>query len=294
MATNVNENEKGLVPDFALPSDISGWAELVKEDHTAAICAAKGYLVTIEQERKLEKSQWDPTRVLGCGRNAHPEIPVRANWPGAFAGARRHHEAIVGIKATEHGAKRPISPEEASGSRRVLPRQARRIDREAYKSAQRSNSDDSNGVRFTPTFSEAFYMTVTDGVLRSRAGAQIRAILEVKRNFSRLLISQDNDEVYLTLASDQAQYRDYLKDAAAAPSEAHETFLYMRSYGPWTIDEPQHLKHLMAAISAFFSLRQYRTISIYIVEHQCEGTDFQREFRPQVSQVRSRATSKQE
>jgi hypothetical protein len=37
-------------------------------------------------------------------------------------------------------------------------------------------------VRFTLTSSEASYTTITAGVVRSRPAAQIRAILEVKRN----------------------------------------------------------------------------------------------------------------
>jgi hypothetical protein len=38
--------------------------------------------------------------------------------------------------------------------------------------------------RFTPTFSEASYTAIIDGVVRSRSEKQIRAILEVKRDSS--------------------------------------------------------------------------------------------------------------
>lgn len=58
-------------------------------------------------------------------------------WPGACEPIRRHHETILGAKATEmHGVKRSISTEEASGTRRVLPRQARDIERDSYKRAR--------------------------------------------------------------------------------------------------------------------------------------------------------------
>jgi hypothetical protein len=56
--------------------------------------------------------------------------------------------------------------------------------------------------------------------------------------------------MYLTLASHQPEYREYLENAAAAPSRARETFLYMRSYGPWSID-PRYLQDLMITVSAF-------------------------------------------
>ncbi|OQD64837.1 hypothetical protein PENPOL_c007G05098 [Penicillium polonicum] len=60
----------------------------------------------------------------------------------------------------------------------------------------------------------------------------------------RLLVSQDNHEIYLTIADYDNQYLAYLKngDESCGPS------LKMQTYGPWNIAHPSHMERLALII----------------------------------------------
>lgn len=60
----------------------------------------------------------------------------------------------------------------------------------------------------------------------------------------RLLVSQDNHEIFLTIAAYDHGYLAYLKngDASCGPS------LKMQTYGPWSIAHPSHMEDLAMII----------------------------------------------
>lgn len=61
---------------------------------------------------------------------------------------------------------------------------------------------------------------------------------------SRLLVSQDNHEIFLTIADYDHRYLAYLKngDTSRGP------LLKMQTYGPWNIAHPTHMKDLAMII----------------------------------------------
>jgi hypothetical protein len=70
------------------------------------------------------------------------------------------------------------------------------------------------------------------------------------KSHSRLLVSQDRHEIYLTFASCDATYINYLKDKKAQPGG----YLTMKTYGPWVIDDARSMKHFATIVVAITML----------------------------------------
>lgn len=66
------------------------------------------------------------------------------------------------------------------------------------------------------------------------------------------MISQDRDEIYITLARYPPEYVDYLK-GRLTPSRpgSPQPFLTLMEYGPWIIESPSHMRHFAEVIIAF-------------------------------------------
>ncbi|CAI7653386.1 unnamed protein product [Penicillium viridicatum] len=60
----------------------------------------------------------------------------------------------------------------------------------------------------------------------------------------RLLVSQDNHEIFLTIAGYDHQYLAYLKNGDASS----DPWLTMQTYGPWSIAHPSHMENLATII----------------------------------------------
>ena len=68
--------------------------------------------------------------------------------------------------------------------------------------------------------------------------------------YRRLLISQDNCEIYLTFAEYDTTYVEYLRDAK--PSQCGtRSFMVMNEFGPWDTNNCRHMKHLSRIVLAF-------------------------------------------
>ncbi|KAJ5920350.1 hypothetical protein N7516_011208 [Penicillium verrucosum] len=63
----------------------------------------------------------------------------------------------------------------------------------------------------------------------------------------RLLVSQDNHEIFLTIANYDSRYLAYLKNEET-PLGSDGPFLRMNTYGPWNIGYPTHMKELATFI----------------------------------------------
>lgn len=72
---------------------------------------------------------------------------------------------------------------------------------------------------------------------------------------SRLLISQDCFEIYLTVASYDSDYVKYLQGNEQA-TLGEPSFMIMKQYGPWDIKNYRHMDQLGALILAF-TLQQF-------------------------------------
>ena len=60
----------------------------------------------------------------------------------------------------------------------------------------------------------------------------------------RLLVSQDNHEIFLTIAGYDDGYLAYLKNGDASSDPR----LTMQTYGPWSITHPSHMENLATII----------------------------------------------
>lgn len=60
------------------------------------------------------------------------------------------------------------------------------------------------------------------------------------------MVSQDRNEIYLTLSTLDRHYRKYLANGART-----ERFLELHQYGPWRIDNADHMEDLAGIILAF-------------------------------------------
>ncbi|GFF40016.1 hypothetical protein IFM46972_06079 [Aspergillus udagawae] len=74
-----------------------------------------------------------------------------------------------------------------------------------------------------------------------------RAGRKVPLDNQRLLVSQDRHEIYLTWASYNASYVDYLEDKEPTAN----TFLVMQEIGPFDIREHKHMRKLALYIGCF-------------------------------------------
>lgn len=69
---------------------------------------------------------------------------------------------------------------------------------------------------------------------------------------SRLLVSQDRHQIFLTLAQFDADYVDYICDnTAASMPPTQPSFLQMREYGPFDTVIDSHMKSLGRVLLAF-------------------------------------------
>lgn len=69
------------------------------------------------------------------------------------------------------------------------------------------------------------------------------------RLYSRVLISQDRDEIFITLAEYKDQYLDYLRGKPATD----EAFLRMWLFGPYRIKSAHHMESFGSEISELLS-----------------------------------------
>lgn len=65
-------------------------------------------------------------------------------------------------------------------------------------------------------------------------------------DFSRLLISQDKDEVCLTFGTYDADYLNYLRD----PKAKNKGFLKMKACGPWDVSNHFEMETLAQVLVA--------------------------------------------
>ncbi|KAF5233430.1 hypothetical protein FANTH_12546 [Fusarium anthophilum] len=61
--------------------------------------------------------------------------------------------------------------------------------------------------------------------------------------FTRLLVSQDHGEIYLIIASFNAEYVEYIC-ARSVRRATKDSFLEMNEYGPFFVKDPKHMKQL--------------------------------------------------
>lgn len=69
---------------------------------------------------------------------------------------------------------------------------------------------------------------------------------------SRLLISQDDDQVWLTFAEYDKEYEDYIRNIPPMRRKKSKkrSFLTMCEHGPWDIDNPEMMRQLGSLILA--------------------------------------------
>ncbi|CAG8359254.1 unnamed protein product [Penicillium salamii] len=68
----------------------------------------------------------------------------------------------------------------------------------------------------------------------------------------RIIVSQANSEIYITMANYDQDYLDYLQGQSdPRRNDSPESFLRMTEYGPWRIDNRSNMHHLAQAIMAF-------------------------------------------
>ncbi|MCJ1425759.1 hypothetical protein MMC29_003659 [Sticta canariensis] len=68
--------------------------------------------------------------------------------------------------------------------------------------------------------------------------------------FRRLLISQDSEEIYLTVAECDSAYLSYLIDDEQS-AVGEPSFMTMKQYGPWRTKNHHHMEHLGPLVLAF-------------------------------------------
>lgn len=83
----------------------------------------------------------------------------------------------------------------------------------------------------------------------------------------RILISQDRDEIFVTIASYSAEYVQFLRGTGAA----HQDFLTLQEYGPWLIYSRKDMRqfgHIIVAICIAISdeEREDREIDVVMEE----------------------------
>ena len=67
----------------------------------------------------------------------------------------------------------------------------------------------------------------------------------------RLLISQDRDEIYLTLAKYPSEYPAYLQGKLSPSRKDALPFLTMQEYGPWVIESKSNMRHFSTVIMSY-------------------------------------------
>ncbi|KAI2717689.1 hypothetical protein CBS147332_4569 [Penicillium roqueforti] len=67
----------------------------------------------------------------------------------------------------------------------------------------------------------------------------------------RLLISQDEDDIYLTLAQYPPEYPAYLQGDLCPSRGTALPFLTMQDYGPWVIESKSNMRHFAMVIMSY-------------------------------------------
>jgi len=135
-------------------------------------------------------------------------------------------------------------------------------------------------ITFKAVFKKASFKALTDGALWTRLHHRIQGIVEVKKarregaketqvkmqesgelvgliincggvealfNGHQLVISQDADQVFLSLAAiDDGYYHEYLVNG----TQDSNPFLRVQTYGPWLLDDPDQMKQLCVVIAS--------------------------------------------
>ena len=68
--------------------------------------------------------------------------------------------------------------------------------------------------------------------------------------YRRLLVSQDYNEIYLTVAEFGSDYKDYILNRNQK-SDTKKPFMTMHQYGPWRTSKQTHMQHLGWLLLAF-------------------------------------------
>lgn len=71
------------------------------------------------------------------------------------------------------------------------------------------------------------------------------------RTYRRLLISQDEDDIYLTLAQYPPEYPAYLQGDLCPSRGTALPFLTMQDYGPWVIESKSNMRHFAMVIMSY-------------------------------------------
>lgn len=66
-------------------------------------------------------------------------------------------------------------------------------------------------------------------------------------SYSRMLISQDRHEIFITIASYSVAYTQYLRGTRGQ----HPAYLTLYEYGPWQIKSRSHMAHFGRLIVEF-------------------------------------------
>lgn len=83
----------------------------------------------------------------------------------------------------------------------------------------------------------------------------LHAGMATNHQFRRLLISQDSNEIYLTIAKYDAAYVNYILGDAEATS-GKPSLMTMHQYGPWKTMNHEDMENLGILILAF-TLQQF-------------------------------------
>lgn len=68
---------------------------------------------------------------------------------------------------------------------------------------------------------------------------------------SRLLVSQDRHQIFVTLAQFDSDYVNYIRDNVPGDRPTRLSFLQMKEYGPFGIDSSSHMDALGQLLLAF-------------------------------------------